>query len=269
VNRGLDDFANLRWDSFPVDSRRPRVLAQPFLMQSTVLTTVAATGFTVAFFHAAIPTHWLPFVLVARARNWGRAKTLAVTVCAGLGHVGLTSLLGLAIAWFGFQLEEQVEWFSRLAGFLLLGIAGFYFWRQWKGTGICHHHPPGGLHHANEHCGEEREQSHWQEELKGSPLVSTDAGEWAAISGLFIMLTLSPCELFLPVYLSGVQFGWKGFIVLSIILAVATLASMLIFTWLALIGFDRIRLQRFERYEAGLLGSLFAVLAIVILVLEH
>jgi hypothetical protein len=36
--------------------------------------------------------------------------------------------------------------------------------------------------------------SHWQEELKDSPLVETKAGEWAAIGGLFVMLTLSPCE---------------------------------------------------------------------------
>ncbi|MEI6467131.1 MAG: hypothetical protein WCQ89_20565 [Verrucomicrobiota bacterium] len=238
-------------------------------MQSTVLTTVAVTGFTVAFFHAAIPTHWLPFVLVARARNWSRTKTLLITVFAGLGHIALTSLLGLAIAWFGFQLEEKVAWFSWLATGLLLAIAAFYGWRQWTGGGICHHHPPGGHHHADEHCGEEQEHSHWQEELKGSPLVSHHAGEWAAISGLFIMLTLSPCEGFLPVYLSGVQFGWTGFFVLSVILAVGTLAGMLLFTWLALIGFDRFHLKTFERYEAGLLGALFAVLAIVIFLLEH
>src|SRR5689334_9545383 len=95
---------------------RRRVLAHRFLMASTVLTTVAATGFTVAFVHAAIPTHWLPFVLVARARTWSRAKTLMVTLLAGLGHVALTSLLGLAIAWFGFQLDEKVEAFPWLVG---------------------------------------------------------------------------------------------------------------------------------------------------------
>jgi len=55
-------------------------------MNSSVLTTVAATGFTVAFFHAAIPTHWLPFVLTGRARGWSRAKTLAVTK-----HIPLTN----------------------------------------------------------------------------------------------------------------------------------------------------------------------------------
>jgi ABC-type nickel/cobalt efflux system permease component RcnA len=238
-------------------------------MQSTVLTTVAVTGFTVAFVHAAIPTHWLPFVLVARARNWGRGKTLFITSLAGLGHVALTSLLGLAIAWFGFQLEEKVEWFSWLAGGLLLAFACFYFWRQWTGTGICHHHTPGSRHHADEHCGEEHEHSHWQEELQGSPLVSEKAGEWAAVSGLFVMLTLSPCEGFLPVYLSGVQFGWIGFWVLSGILFVATLAGMTLFTWLALIGFERFRLKAFERHEAGMLGALFAILGTLILLLEH
>ena len=260
----LDAFA-----SFHVDSMRRGVLAHRFLMQSTVLTTVAVTGFTVAFVHAAIPTHWLPFVLVARARSWGRGKTLMVTTLAGLGHVVLTSLLGLAIAWFGFQLEEKVGWFPWLAGGLLLAFATFYFWRQWTGTGICHHHTPGSHHHADEHCGEEREHSHWQEELKGSPLVSVKAGDWAAISGLFVMLTLSPCEGFLPVYLSGVQFGWRGFWVLSAILFVATLAGMTLFTWLALLGFERFRLKAFERHEAGMLGSLFAILGVLILVLEH
>ena len=79
-------------------------------MNSTALATIAATGFTVAFFHAAIPTHWLPFVLVARARRWNRAKTVGVAIFAGLGHVALTTLLGLAIAWFGFQLDEHFEY---------------------------------------------------------------------------------------------------------------------------------------------------------------
>lgn len=239
-------------------------------MQSTVLTTVAATGFTVAFFHAAIPTHWLPFVLVARARGWGRVKTMAVTTAAGVGHVALTSLLGLVIAWFGFQLDERVgRAFPWMAGGLLTAFGGFYLWRQWTGRGILHHHPPGGHHHANEHCGEAHEVSHWHDELKDSPLVTKKAGDWTAISGLLVMLTLSPCEGFLPVYLSGVQFGWRGFIVLSAILAVATLVGMTLFTWLALLGFERIRIKSFERYEAGLLGGSFVLLGAIVLALEH
>ena len=237
-------------------------------MQSAVLTTVAVTGFSVAFFHAAIPTHWLPFVLVARERGWTNRRALAVTALAGLGHVALTSLLGLGIAWFGFQLEEKMEAFPWVAGGLLFVFALYYGWRQMSGSGICHHHPPGSLHHASEHCGEEEHGSHWQEELKDSPIISSRTSEWAAISGLFIMLTLSPCEGFLGIYLSGVQFGWLGFFVLSAILAVATLAGMTLFTWLALLGFSRVRLKSFERYESGLLSGVFGVLAVLIVLIE-
>jgi ABC-type nickel/cobalt efflux system permease component RcnA len=238
-------------------------------MNSAVLNTIAATGFTVAFFHAAIPTHWLPFVLVSRARNWSHGKTLGVAAFAGLGHVLLTSLLGLVIAWFGFEIDERMgRFFPWIAGGILGAIGLFYLWRQATGRGIGHHHVLGTHHHPTEQCGHEGEHSHWEDELKDSALVSQRQGDWAAISGLFLMLTLSPCEGFLPVYLSGIQFGWHGFVVLSVILAVGALAGMMLFTWLTLIGMKHLPLQKFERYEAGLLGSMFLLLGGLLIVLE-
>jgi hypothetical protein len=238
-------------------------------MNSAVLTKVAATGFTVAFFHAAIPTHWLPFVLVSRARHWSRTKTLAVAALAGLGHVALTSLLGLAIAWFGFRFDARHErLFPVIAGGILLAIALFYFWRQWRG-GVVHHHVLGAAHHPSEQCGHAADRSHWDEELQDSPLVSARSSDAAAISGLLVMLTLSPCEGFLPVYLSGVQFGWHGFFVLSLILAVGTLAGMMLFTGLTLVGLAKVEVKHLERYEAGLLGGIFALLGVVVLVFGH
>ena len=252
-----------------VDRPRPATFSCHPRMNSAVLTTIAATGFTVAFFHAAIPTHWLPFVLVSRARGWKRGKTLAVSALAGLGHVALTSLLGLVIAWFGFQLDEHAEdLFPKIAGCVLLIIGAIYFWRQWRG-GVLHHHPPGGHHQASSECGHSHTHSHWDDELKESELVSKKSGDWAAIGGLFMMLTLSPCEGFLPVYLSGVQFGWRGFVVLSAILAIGTLAGMLLFTWLTLIGLEHVQVQKFERYEAAMLGSIFTVLGVLMLIFEH
>ncbi|MCF7689535.1 MAG: hypothetical protein K9M98_16120 [Cephaloticoccus sp.] len=240
-------------------------------MNSTLLTTIAATGFTVAFFHAAIPTHWLPFVLVGRARGWSHTRTMSVALFAGLGHVGLTTVLGLLIAWLGFQLDAEIgHAFTPLAGGVLVAVGVYYLWRQLRGGGICHHAMPGSHHHADEHCAEEaKEGSHWEHELRDSQLASVSSGDWAAISGLFLMLTLSPCEGFLPVYLSAVQFGWMGFVVLSLILAVATLAGMTVFTWLALIGFEKLKLRYFERWEAGLLGSIFIMLGLMLLLLEH
>ncbi len=239
-------------------------------MDSTFLTTIAITGFTVAFFHAAIPTHWLPFVLVARARGWSRARTLLATLCAGLGHVTLTSLLGVGIAWFGFQLNERVgAAFPWLIGAFLVVVGGYYFWRQWRGQGICHHHAMGSHHRPSDACGHEDDHSHWEEELQESPLMSTGVGDWAAMGGLFVMLTLSPCEGFLPVYLSGVKFGWRGFALLTAILAVGALAGMTLFTWLTLLGLDRIKVQWLERREAGLVGAMFILLGVLVVLLER
>jgi len=239
-------------------------------MNLTILLTIAATGFSVAFLHAAIPTHWLPFVLVARARAWSTRRALGVTALAGLGHVALTSLLGLLIAWFGFQLEDFVGRFSPwIAGGILLALSAYYGWRQLQGRGICHHHVPGGRHQPGEACGHEHQQSHWEVELRESNLGRFPSGDWATVGGLFLMLTLSPCLEFLWFYVPAVQFGWTGFLVLSGILAVATLTAMLVFTWLALVGLERFQLRRFEHVEAGLLSALFAALGLLILILEH
>ena len=100
-------------------------------------------------------------------------------------------------------------------------------------------------------------------------MVAAGTGDWSAVSGLFLMLTLSPCEGFLPIYLSGVQFGWTGFAVLSGILAVGTLLGMLLFTWLTLRGLQRFQPRSFERNEAALLGAMFTLLGLIVIILER
>lgn len=77
-------------------------------MDFPVLTTIAVTGFTIAFLHAAIPTHWLPFVLASRVQKWSRSKTLLVTAGCGSGHVLFTAALGFLVAWLGIAIGERV-----------------------------------------------------------------------------------------------------------------------------------------------------------------
>src|SRR6476659_522310 len=108
-------------------------------MNEAVFTTIAITGFTVAFLHAAIPTHWLPFVLTGRVQKWSRGKTLLVTAVCGSGHVLFTAVLGFLGAWF-----------PRIAGGALLVFGLFYVYRQFSGHGHGHSHMFGG-HHHHEH----------------------------------------------------------------------------------------------------------------------
>lgn len=214
-------------------------------MHDSFLLTLATTGFGVAFLHAAIPTHWLPFVAIGRARGWTRRRTLGAVALAGGGHVLATTALGVGLAWFGFELEERFhEVFHGVIAGILVGLGAWLAFRAPHGHGCnhCHGHP--------------------------EKLVP-DATDRAALWGLFLMLTLSPCELFLPVYLTAVPYGWTGIAWLSVVLASATLGGMLALTWLTLHGVQRLRLRWLERHDQRVIGGLLCLLGVATVVLEH
>ncbi len=57
---------------------------------------LAATAATVGFVHTLTgPDHYLPFIVLGRARNWSLGRTLGVTALCGIGHVLGSVALGL------------------------------------------------------------------------------------------------------------------------------------------------------------------------------
>ncbi len=228
-------------------------------MNDSVLTTIAITGFTIAFFHAAIPTHWLPFVLAARVQRWSRAKTLLITSLAATGHAAFTAALGLLVAWLGIALSARIgALFPWIAGGALIAVGLFYVFRQLTGHAHTHLHFGRGHSHSDEH-----EHDH-QTEAK----LSFSKSDIAAIASLLALLTFSPCEAFVPVYVSGVRYGWHGFALLTIILTIGTIAGMVAFTALALIGIGQVKLRSFEKYEAGVIGLLLCAVGLLIIFFE-
>ncbi len=214
-------------------------------MDISYLVTLSITGFAVAFLHAIIPTHWLPFVMVGRARAWSHRRTLAAVAMAGGGHLLATTALGVAIARFGFELDHHFEEvFHWTVAAVLVGLGAWLAFRAPHG----------------------RECSHCQ----GNPQkFQPDGTDRAALWGLFLTLTLSPCELFLPVYLTAVPYGWPGVIWLSGVLAVATLGGMLLLTALTLQGVTRLRWPWLRDPNPRLVGGLLAGLGIATVALPH
>jgi hypothetical protein len=98
--------------------------------------------------------------------------------------------------------------------------------------------------------------------------MSFTRSDLAAISSLLVLLTFSPCEAFVPVYVSGVRYGWHGFALLTIILTLGTIAGMIAFTWLALTGIEQVKLRSFEKYEAGVMGALLCLVGLLIILFE-
>jgi len=347
-------------------------------MSGSILTTIMITGFAVAFFHAAIPTHWLPFVLTSRIQKWSRSKTLLITALAGLGHVLFTAALGFLVAWCGITLNEKMgAAFPWIAGGALILFGLHYVIQQARGRGHGHTHFLGGNAHGphengqGPHGGILVDTGHGQIELtvfetgapprfrayffdqSQQPIPRPEAGsitldtvrpdgervtysfhsaadylestheipephefralitfshdshahafevsfeehdhthgnggdgdkacrhgesigtvkksDWAAIVSLLALLTFSPCEGFLPVYVSGVKYGWTGFLLLTLVLSLATVAGMVIFTGLTLMGMEKFKLQVLEKFESGILGGILVLLGILIIVFE-
>ena len=229
-------------------------------MNQPLLFSILAAGFTVAFFHTAIPTHWLPFALTGRAQGWSPAKTLTITGFAALGHTLFTTFLGVIVALLGMTVDRWTgEVFPWIAGGLLFAVGLFFLIRQVMGHGHAHFlHGPAHEHGPEDIIVEDHEtNSHVHR--------TTDR---AAIVGLLALLTFSPCEGFLPIYVSAVRLGWQGFLFSSLVLAIATTAGMMTFTALTMSGLHLINLKAIEKYESGILGLVLCVLAVVIVFAE-
>jgi hypothetical protein len=208
-------------------------------MDQAVFGTVAAGGFVAALLHAALPTHWLPFVLVGRAQGWSGRKTLAVTALAGGGHIAATVLLASVLMGAGLALEASTgQALSQIAGAVLIGFGLAYILRR----------PP---------------------EVDGAAQPRRRVSDLAAVLGLVGLLVVSPGEAFGSVLLAGQRWGWGGFAVLSVVLASATLLGMLIFTSMSWAGATRMRLGVAERLERRLLGGALCALGLLVLLLKH
>jgi hypothetical protein len=164
---------------------------------------------------------------------------------AGGGHLLATTVLGVAVAFFGFKLDHHFdEAFHWGVAAALCGLGVWLAFRAPHGRGCAH--GAGGA---------------------SKPLPK--ATDRAALWGLFLTLTLSPCELFLPVYLTAVPYGWAGVTWLSVILTVATLGTMLTLTWLTLQGVHRLGWSWLATPSPRLVGGLLCILGLAALVNHH
>ena len=205
------------------------------------------TGLIVSALHAALPTHWLPFVLAARSQKWSYPKTISILLIAGIGHILTTALIGAGLVWFGLKISDTLQNLLVLAASLSLFFFGIYYIIQSRR----------GFSHA--HCSHNHPHTH---DYKDS---SKDG--WAILS-LLTLLTFSPCESFIPVYVSAWSLGWVGFFGLTIVLTVGTLAAMIIFTSMAFFGFRQINLSWLERREKLIIGIVLILFSIAIYFLE-
>lgn len=194
-----------------------------------------AAVLAVALVHAVLPTHWLSFVLVARAQRWTRGKMLRVVLVSGLGHVTTTAVVGLVAAALGKDLQAHVEGLETpLPSLILLAFGLYYLVQGWRREG-------------HRHCTHDHSED---------PIMADRVASWA----LFVEMTLSPCETLIPIFFAAGGLSWTALLVMALLMSLITILAMGVLASLAYSGYEKITFPWLEHNERLVLGGILVVL---------
>jgi nickel/cobalt exporter len=227
------------------------------------LTALTITAASLAFVHTILgPDHYLPFIVMSRARKWTIYKTSWVTLLSGFGHVISSILLGTIGIGVGIALNK-LEFMESVRGdlaawlFVVFGLVymawGFYRAIKNKPHKHIHHHGNGTMHvHKHSHQ-EEHDHTH-----------KNNITPWI----LFTIFFLGPCEPLIPLlmYPAAKSSSW-GVAQVSIVFGLVTMLTMLGLVLLASYGLKFVRLGKMERFAHAIAGATILLSGIAILFL--
>jgi sulfite exporter TauE/SafE len=216
------------------------------------------TAISIGFIHTLLgPDHYLPFIVLSRARHWSSGKTLWISFLCGLGHVlssVILGLVGLALGLAVFTLEGVEAWRGNVAAWLLIGFGLVYaLWGIQRGIRNkphrhLHFHQNGLQHeHVHTHRGEHL-HPHDESPRKITPWI------------LFIIFVFGPCEPLIPLLLyPAAKHSWSGVILVAVSFSIVTILTMLTLIYLGSRGIKLIRLGFMERYVHAFAGGVIFI----------
>ncbi len=215
------------------------------------ITLLAITAASIGFFHTLFgPDHYLPFIMMSKARNWKMRKTMLITFLCGLGHVGSSIVLGIIGISVGIAIAK-IELFESFRGnlaawtFIVFGFV-YLVWgirqaiRNKPHTHL-HIHENGSKHeHVHSH---KKEHSHVHGKKNITPWV------------LFMIFVLGPCEPLIPILMyPSAKSSVSGLIFITLIFAAVTIATMMTVVYVASLGFKFVPMKKMERFSHAIAG---------------
>jgi len=214
---------------------------------------------TLGIIHTLLgPDHYLPFIVLSKARNWSRTRTMWITFISGVGHVTSSVVLGLIGIAMGFSLSklEAIEasrgsvvgWMLIVFGVLYTAYGLYKYYKRGAHVHLPAFLRPKSIRHRDLHLAEDDLEK------------QDDAGRltpWI----LFLIFVFGPCEVLIPmlVYPAAEQSGMGVFLV-ALVFGIATVGTMLL---VVLLGYQGISLLRFKgkEYQIHLFAGLIILLA--------
>ena len=211
------------------------------------------TAASVAFFHTLFgPDHYVPFIVMARARKWSMAMTGWVTILCGIGHILSSVLLGFAGIALGLavtQLKALESFRGSLAGWSLIVFGLLYF--VWGLRKAIRNKP-------HEHIHFHGDEVHVHTHVHQKDHVHVHSGDGTKLTPwvLFTIFIFGPCEPLIPLLMYPAAKGnYLGVVWVTVVFGVITIATMLATVLISSLGMKFVPLGRLERYSHALAGA--------------
>ena len=221
---------------------------------SKELLILSLTAASIGFLHTLLgPDHYIPFVVMSRARRWSNIKTMWVTTLCGVGHIMSSVLLGIIGVSLGVVVAklELVESFrGNLAAWALIAFGLVYFiWglrKALRNIPHKHHHDHSEESdhvHTHVHSSEHVHVHSEKENINPTPWI------------LFTIFIFGPCEPLIPILMYPAARGSIfGLLLVTAVFGVVTIITMLGVVMLSSLGINLIPFGRLEKYTHALAG---------------
>ncbi len=228
------------------------------------LTVITITAASIGLLHTLLgPDHYLPFIVMARARKWSLAKTTCITAMCGAGHVLSSIVLGIIGIALGISINKlgAIESFrGGLAAWLLIAFGvGYFAWgviRARKSRPHVHWHAHGDASmpiHKHTHSKDHLHLHKWEKAKNLTPWI------------LFTIFVFGPCEPLIPLLIyPAAKSSIFGLVLVTGVFGVVTIVTMLSIVILLSLGANLLPMGWLERYTHALAGATICLCGIAI-----
>ena len=229
-----------------------------------LVSLAALTGFVHTL---AGPDHYLPFVMMSRARGWRWPRTALITFLCGLGHVlgsVVLGAIGIAAGIAISQLESLESARGDVAAWLMIAFGLIYAaWgirrlgRGKKHTHV-HLHKDGALHSHDHDHSHDGEHMHVHDEDPKTRSITP----WV----LFTIFVFGPCEVLIPLLMfPAANESVSGLVLVTAVFGFTTIGTMLVMVLALGYGLRFVHLGWLERHVHTLAGLTIALCGALIL----
>jgi sulfite exporter TauE/SafE len=220
---------------------------------SNEIIALAGTAAALGFAHTLLgPDHYLPFIVLSKARRWSSAKTVLITLLCGIGHIFgsvILGFIGIVVGIAVFRLEAVESFRGELAAWLLIAFGFTYLvWGVHRAIRSRPHHH---LHpHANE-TAHVHSHGHVAEHSHVHTSKSISLTPWV----IFIIFVFGPCEPLIPVLMyPAMNSNVLGVALVASVFGLVTIVTMLCMVLASCYGLSKLPLREVGRYSHGLAG---------------